>query len=116
MSVAEELGLVEAEKYEPRVWIGADSSAAALNGILKANDSRGVLWSTELKTLIISLKQEFGNYTSTLLKAFHNEPIEVNRRGSNGKPEQLKLDSPKFSILFSGVPEDLKWLIAGRDS
>ena len=116
VSVAEELGLVEAEVYEPRVWIGADSSAAALNGILKANDSRGVLWSTELKTLINSLKQDFGNYTSTLLKSFHNEPIEVNRRGSNGKPEQLKLDSPKFSILFSGVPEDLKWLIAGRDS
>ena len=116
VSVAKELGLVEAEVYEPRVWIGADSSAAALNGILKANDSRGVLWSTELKTLINSLKQDFGNYTSTLLKSFHNEPIEVNRRGSNGKSEQLILESPKFSILFSGVPEDLKWLIAGRDS
>ncbi|MDC3402700.1 DUF3987 domain-containing protein [Flavobacteriaceae bacterium] len=116
VSVAEDLGLIEAEDYEPRVWIGADSSAAALNGILKANDSRGVLWSTELKTLINSLKQDFGNYTSTLLKSFHNEPIEVNRRGSNGKSEQLILETPKFSILFSGVPEDLKWLIAGRDS
>ena len=116
MGVVEELGLVEPDGYDPRVWIGADSSAAALNGILNANDSRGVLWSTELKTLINSLKQDFGNYTSTLLKSFHNEPIEVNRRGSNGKPEQLILETPKFSILFSGVPEDLKWLIAGRDS
>lgn len=116
VSVAEDLGLIESEIYEPRVWIGADSSAASLNGILKANDSRGVLWSTELKTLRGILKQEFGNYTSTLLKSFHNEPIEVNRRGSNGKPEQLIIESPKFSVLFSGVPEDLKWLIAGRDS
>lgn len=116
VSVAEDLGLIEVEDYEPRVWIGADSSAAALNGILKANDSRGVLWSTELKTLTNSLKQDFGNYTSTLLKSFHNEPIEVNRRGSNGKSEQLILETPKFSVLFSGVPEDLKWLIAGRDS
>ena len=70
----------------------------------------------QLTTLINSLKQDFGNYTSTLLKSFHNEPIEVNRRGSNGKSEQLILETPKFSILFSGVPEDLKWLIAGRDS
>ena len=116
VSVAEELGLIEVEVYEPRVWIGADSSAASLNGILRANDSRGVLWSTELKTLRNIFKQDFGNYTSTLLKAFHNEPIEVNRRGSNGKPEQLIIENPKFSVLFSGVTEDLQWLIAGRDS
>ena len=104
------------EYYEPSVWVGADSSAAALNGIINANDSRGVLWSTELKTLINSLKQDFGNYTSSLLKAFHNEPIEVNRRGSNGRPEQLNINTPKFSILFSGVPNDVQWLFGSRDS
>ena len=115
-SVIIDLGLEEVSEYEPRVWIGADTSTAALNGILNANNSGGVLWSTELKTLRNALKQDFGNYTSSLLKTFHNEPIEVNRKGSNGKPEQLNIENPKFSILFSGVEEDSKWLMQNRDS
>jgi hypothetical protein len=115
-SVSIDLGLEEVSEYEPRVWIGADTSTAALNGILNANNSGGVLWSTELKTLRNALKQDFGNYTSSLLKTFHNEPIEVNRKGSNGKPEQLNIENPKFSILFSGVEDDSKWLMQNRDS
>lgn len=115
-SVTIDLGLEEVSEYEPRVWIGADTSTAALNGMLNANNSGGVLWSTELKTLRNTLKQDFGNYTSSLLKTFHNEPIEVNRKGSNGKPEQLNIENPKFSILFSGVEDDCKWLIQNRDS
>ena len=115
-SVSIDLGLEEVSEYEPRVWIGADTSTAALNGILNANSSGGVLWSTELKTLRNALKQDFGNYTSSLLKTFHNEPIEVNRKGSNGKPEQLNIENPKFSILFSGVEDDSKWLMQNRDS
>ena len=115
-SVTTDSGLEKVSEYEPRVWIGADTSTAALNGILNANNSGGVLWSTELKTLRNALKQDFGNYTSSLLKTFHNEPIEVNRKGSNGKPEQLNIENPKFSILFSGVEEDSKWLLQNRDS
>ena len=60
--------------------IPANSSASAFINTLSDNDGVGLMFETEGDTLTQTLKSDYGNYSDTLRKAFHHEPVSLCRR------------------------------------
>ena len=94
-------------------FIPANTSASMLKSHLESNEGKGVMFSTEARTLFSALKQDFGNFEDDLLKAFQNEEIEFSRKQNF---EYIKLENPCFSVCLSGVHQDLHALIKNKAS
>ena len=93
--------------------IPANSSASAFLKILSENNGSGLLFETEGDTLSNTLKSDFGNYSDTLRKAFHHEPINFCRRTNR---EYCEVDSPKLSVVLSGTPNQVRRLIPDAEN
>lgn len=81
--------------------IPANSSASAFINTLSDNDGVGLMFETEGDTLTQTLKSDYGNYSDTLRKAFHHEPVSLCRRKDR---EFIELDCPKLSVVLDGTP------------
>lgn len=81
--------------------IPANSSASAFIKTLAYNNSTGLMFETEGDTLSQILKSDYGNYSDTLRKAFHHEPVSLCRRKDR---EFLEVDCPKLSVVLAGTP------------
>lgn len=88
--------------------IPANSSASAFIKTLADNNSTGLMFETEGDTLSQTLKSDYGNYSDTLRKAFHHEPVSLCRRKDR---EFLELDCPKLSVVLAGTPGQVRSLI-----
>ena len=80
------------------LFIPANSSSRAILDTLKVNGGAGLLFETEIDTLINADKQDWGNFTDIIRKAFHHEPISINRKDNN-----FYIERPKLSICLSGT-------------
>ena len=99
--------------FKTNYFIPADITGAGLNKALLANQGQGLIFETELKTLITSLNGSFGNFNNVILKAHENEKISYARSLDN---TQIQIKNPCFAITVSGVIKDLNWLLAQQDS
>jgi hypothetical protein len=69
------------ETKEPRMLIlPADSSAAMFVELLFRNGGTGIIFETEVDTLVNTLKQDWGLLDDKLRKAFHHEAISLARK------------------------------------
>lgn len=78
------------------------------------NSKHGLLiMESEADTMSNMLKNEWGNYSDVLRKAFHHEPISISR-----KVEQIfvEIDEPKLAMVISGTPDQLQPLIKSREN
>lgn len=106
----ESLGKDE-QKNEPappykRLLIGADASLRAITDALHENEGRGLIFETEIQTLVSTLKQEWGDYISLLLKAAESERYSRNRKGE--RPLSFR---PEIAVVMSGTPRSFtNWL------
>lgn len=75
---------------------------------LKNNMNGLILFESEIDTLNIVLKNDWGNYSDLLRKAFHHETLSISR-----KTEEvfLKIENPRLSIVMSGTQDQLYSLI-----
>lgn len=98
------------EKEVPMLalFIPANSSASAFIKTLADNNGTGLMFETEGDTLSQTLKSDYGNYSDTLRKAFHHEPVSLCRRKDR---EFLELDCPKLSVVLAGTPGQVRSLI-----
>jgi hypothetical protein len=58
------------------------------------------MFETEFKTVGTALSQDWGQFRDVMLKAFHNESVNVSRR----KDDLLRISHPSMSVAISGTP------------
>lgn len=93
--------------------IPANSSASAFIKMLADNNGIGLMFETEGDTLSQTLKSDYGNYSDTLRKAFHHEPVSLCRRKDR---EFLEVDCPKLSVVLAGTPGQVRNLIQDSEN
>lgn len=93
--------------------IPANSSASAFIKTLADNNGTGLMFETEGDTLSQTLKSDYGNYSDTLRKAFHHEPVSLCRRKDR---EFLEVDCPKLSVVLAGTPGQIRNLIQDSEN
>jgi hypothetical protein len=86
-------------------FIPANSSSSAFIQALADNDFTGVIFETEADTLANTFKQEWGNFSDVLRKAFHHENTSLFRRKDN---EFLEIENPHVAIALSGTPRQVQ--------
>lgn len=106
---ADKKGIVEepTEPAEPPLtvlFIPANNSRTGAFELLNNNKGRGIIFETEGDTLADSVKQDYGNYSDGLRKAFHHEPITYYRR--TGK-EYCEIENPEMSVILSSTFDQL---------
>ncbi|MDP1809795.1 MAG: DUF3987 domain-containing protein [Sediminibacterium sp.] len=102
-NVKEKLSTTKVEIPEPvfsRLVVPANSSCAAFIHSLHNSNGSGIIYETEADSLANTLKQEWGNYTDILRKAFHHEPITYSRKEGT---VEIDISEPKLSVLLSGT-------------
>jgi Protein of unknown function (DUF3987)/VirE N-terminal domain len=93
--------------------IPANNSSTGVIQSIADNDGLGLIFETEADTLSGTLAQEWGNFSDSLRKAFHHEPISYKRRKND---EYEEVESPHFSLLVSGTPEQVRTLIPNPEN
>jgi len=93
--------------------ISVNASATAFYQDLAANDGWGAVFETEADNMTQTLKQDYGDYTSGLRKAFHHEPIEYSRRKDN---EHVYIAEPKLSALITCTPGQVPLMLSPQNT
>lgn len=97
----------------PKVlFIPANTSASAIIHHLKTNGENGIVVETEADTMVTSLRQDWGNFSDLLRKAFHHESVSMSRVNNN---QYIDLQCPKLSVLLSGTPSQVQGLITSAE-
>lgn len=89
-------------------YIPANSSSSAFIQALSDNNFRGMLFETEADTLADTFKQEWGNFSDVLRKAFHHESTSMFRRKDQ---EFIEIRDPHMAIALSGTPKQVHNMI-----
>lgn len=78
------------------------------------NDVYGLLmFETEADTVSSMLKQDWGNFSDVLRKAFHHETISISREADD---KYFEISNPKLSIVLSGTPGQIAPLINSQEN
>ena len=93
--------------------ISVNASATAFYQDLAANDGWGAIFETEADTLTQAVKQDYGDYSSGLRKAFHHETIDYSRRKDN---EHVFVDKPRLSISLTCTPGQVPLLLSPQNT
>jgi hypothetical protein len=96
------------EPLRKMFFIPANSSSSAFIQALSDNNFRGVLFETEADTLADTFKQEWGNFSDVLRKAFHHESTSMFRRKDS---EFIEIRDPHMAIALSGTPKQVHNMI-----
>ena len=89
------------------LYIPGNTSAGAMINHLQVNNGYGIFFESEADSLNNAIKNEWGNFSDVLRKAFHHEPYTQSRKGNN---EYIEINRPKLSLVLSGTPEQVQTL------
>ena len=114
MSKKEKVNATEPEEplYRSPI-ISVNASATAFYQDLAANGGWGAIFETEADTLTQAVKQDYGDYSSGLRKAFHHETIDYSRRKDN---EHVYVAKPRLSILLTCTPGQVPLLLSPQNT
>ncbi|NBC05545.1 MAG: DUF3987 domain-containing protein [Bacteroidetes bacterium] len=99
---------------EPRdrcLFIPANSSSRAIYDTMQANGGSGLLFETEIDTMLNATNQEWGNFSDITRKSFHHESISINR-----KSEKFFIDNPRLSICITGTFDQFKKMFESAEN
>ncbi len=99
------------EPKKRALYIPANSSSRAIYDTILANGGNGLLFETEIDTLLGATSQEWGNFSDITRKAFHHEAISINR-----KNEQFFIEKPRLSICISGTFDQFKAMFESAEN
>jgi hypothetical protein len=88
------------KRIQKKLIIPANSSSAAFMKLLKNSSGEAIIFETEADSLSTTLKNDWGNYSDILRKAYHHEPITSSRIDDNA---DIDIKSPKLAVLISGT-------------
>lgn len=89
-------------------FIPANSSTSSLIQQLSENGFKGLIFETEADTLSNTSKQDWGDSSDLLRKAFHHENTSLARRKDR---EFIRITDPHLGICLSGTPKQVHNLI-----
>ncbi|MGC6419724.1 MAG: DUF3987 domain-containing protein [Chitinophagales bacterium] len=95
------------EPSEMVYFISGNSSASKMIDILDATNGVGCLFETESDVLSTTMKQDWGDFSSTLRQNYHHEPVTKSRKSSG----IIEIEEPKMSVCLSGTPSNVLPLI-----
>ncbi len=96
-----------------KLFIPANTTKTAVMQLLEENDGNGIIFETEGDTLADMLRQDYGNFSDILRKAYHHEPLSFFRRANN---EDVSVENPALSVVLSGTYDQLVKLIPSIDN
>lgn len=100
---AADRGLIK-EPPQRSLFLPADTTTAALLASVRDNDGGGLIWESELDTLVRAFRSEFGSYSDILRNNYHSEPIRSNRKQGR---QFIELDDSHFSAVVCGTPRQV---------
>lgn len=89
-------------------FIPANNSKTGFFELLNINNGSGTLFESEGDTLADAIRQDYGNFSDGLRKAYHHEVISYYRRTNS---EYVEIDKPCLSVILSSTFDQLKPLI-----
>ena len=104
---------VEIRVPQKALFLPANASSTAVYQTLNDNGGRGLIFETEGDTLANMLKQDFGNFSDGLRKAFHHESVSYMRRKER---EWVEIDEPQLSVVLAGTPRQIEALIPDTEN
>ncbi len=93
------------------VLIPANTSSSKMISHLADNDKNNtpsIIIESEIDTLVNSVKNDWGDFSDTLRKGFHNESVRQSRKIDDSYYE---IKSPKLAVALSGTMNQVKKLI-----
>lgn len=72
-----------------------------------------LIFETEADTISAMLKQDWGNFSDILRKAFHHETISISREIDD---KFIEVNAPELSLVLSGTPNQVKPLIQSKEN
>ena len=100
------------EPVRRTVFIPANSSATYTYQNLSDNGGEGIIFETEADTLTEALKQDYGNYSDGLRKAYAHETISYGRRTEK---EYVYVDKPRLAVLLTCTPGQIPLLLPSNN-
>ena len=97
-------------EFQIKILPGNVSSARVYHHLKNAHDSL-LIFESEADSLSNMLKQDWGDFSDVMRKAFHHETISISRATNN---ICFEIKNPKLSMVLSGTPNQLKPLIASK--
>lgn len=98
----------------PRMkYVGGNITAPTLLRTLATNKEGILLAETESETVLNMMKQDYGNYTSIMLKAFHHERLSIHRSTDR---ENEYIGYPRLSVILCGTDDSIPQLFRGGDT
>lgn len=89
-------------------YIPANNSKSGIYQLLEENNGKGTIFESEGDTLSDAIKQDYGNFSDTLRKAYHHEKLDLFRRLND---ELIEIENPELSVVLSSTFNQLKSLI-----
>lgn len=107
-----DVNFVESNAKRPLLFIPASSSKVAIINHLKDSKDCGIICETEADTLYGALKQQWGDFSDLLRKAFHNEEISH----SSNTDGYSSIKQPRLSVLLTSTPSQVKGIIESPEN
>ena len=104
---------VEIRVPQKALFLPANASSTAVYQTLNDNGGRGLIFETEGDTLANMLKQDYGNFSDGLRKAFHHETVSYMRRKER---EWVEIEEPQLSVVLAGTPRQIEALIPNTEN
>jgi hypothetical protein len=95
-----------------KILPGNTSSPKVYHHLQNTNDSL-LIFESEADSLSNMLKQDWGDFSDILRKAFHHESASISRATED---RHYEIKNPKLSIVISGTPNQLKPLISSVEN
>lgn len=103
---------IEKPEFQIKLLPGNISSAKIYKHLKNAHDSL-LIFESEADSLSKMMKQDWGDFSDVIRKAFHHETISMSRATDD---VYIEIKNPKLSIALSGTPNQLKPLIASKEN
>lgn len=104
---------IEIRVPQKALFLPANASSTAVYQTLNDNGGRGLIFETEGDTLANMLKQDYGNFSDGLRKAFHHEMVSYMRRKER---EWVEIEEPQLSVVLAGTPRQILNLIPDAEN
>lgn len=100
------------EPPKTRLLFAADSSMRAIGDALVDNSGRGLIFDTEIAEVARTLKSDWGNFTTLLLKSFEQEAYTRDRKDE----AFIHVRRPAVSVGLTGTPRSFVQLVPDEES
>jgi hypothetical protein len=94
------------------LFVAGNSSSASIYDHLNHCGGLGIVCETEADTVNTCFKNDWGNYSDMLRKAFHHEVISSRRKTDN---QYIEVREPKLSVAISGTGSQVQSLIKSAE-